>query len=69
MSKFALLDMAGEIRDSELFSPSAAKLRTYSKRWSVYASANPLAARSIELELETCSDYEPPNTFPQGAKP
>lgn len=69
LSKFALLDMAGEIRDSELFSPSAAKLRTYSKRWSAYTSANPLAAHSIELEFETCSDYQPASTSPQGIKP
>jgi hypothetical protein len=61
LERFLLLELAGQLADNELFSPVAAKQRTYSKRWAIYASANYDLACSIILQFETETGIlEPP---------
>ena len=53
LQRFLLLELAGHLAIDELFSPAEAKLRSYSKRWSVFALSNYNAAISVILEFET----------------
>ena len=53
LERFLLLELAGQLSDGESFSPAAAKVRVYSKRWAVYAAANYDMACSVILQLET----------------
>lgn len=53
LERFLLLELAGQLTNGEFFSPAGARVRSYSKRWAVYAAANYDAARSAILQFET----------------
>lgn len=53
LERFLLLELAGHLAIDEHYSPTEAKMRSYSKRWAVYAVSNYDAALSVVLQFET----------------
>lgn len=53
LERFLLLELAGQLTDSEFFSPAGARQRIYSKRWAAYALTGHDQARSAVLQFET----------------
>lgn len=60
LQRFWLLELAGQLADGEYFSPSCARDRGYSKRWTIYASANYDAACSIVMEFDVTAGIQAP---------